>query len=295
MALKNGLTTRILCFIFLLVGLFGPASFVFASVPVNPPVLVGSSQLISATLSSKAVILVDKNSGKILFEKNSSSILVPASLVKVLAIEVILQRGIDLEGLLTVTKQDLTTSGVIVVRPGETFRVIDLIYASLISSDNTAIRTLVRSTGMSSSEFATAMTLRAQQMGATNTVAIEPVGLSLKNKTTALDMVRILSFMNSDDFYKSITSLSQYKFETKAGKKLTKTAKNTNPLFGDPSFNVLAGKTGTLPATGSNLAVLINDGGGREVYAVFLGAKNKVKLMEDVRRVVFWGWNNYSW
>jgi D-alanyl-D-alanine carboxypeptidase len=206
--------------IFLLAWTFFPASFVSASGFTAAPTKVGQEVLLDSGLNSKSVVLVDAGSETVMYQKNATTVSIPASLVKVLAVDVLLARNTDLETLITIQKQDLTTSGVLVVKAGETYRAMDLVYASLIASDNTAIKALARSSGLTTAQFATEMTKRAQQMGAVNTVALEPVGLNVKNKTTAMDLVKILSYMNHSDFYRSVTSLKQYKFETKKVKNL---------------------------------------------------------------------------
>ncbi|PYI46989.1 MAG: hypothetical protein DMF10_07940 [Verrucomicrobia bacterium] len=169
--------------------------------------------------SAASAIVVDANSGKILYEKNADQTRVPASTQKLLTALVVAESGF-LERTVTVQVVDTLAEPVkLNIKAGDTYQRIDLLRALLVKSPNDVARCLARDNAGSIEAFAEIMNRRAQQLGAvhshlaesgflerTVTVQVvdtlaEPVKLNIKAGDTyqRIDLLRALLVKSPND------------------------------------------------------------------------------------------------
>src|SRR5207253_260826 len=139
--------------------------------------------------SAASAIVVDANSGKILYEKNADQTRVPASTQKLLTALVVAESGF-LERTVTVQVVDTLAEPVkLNIKAGDTYQRIDLLRALLVKSPNDVARCLARDNAGSIEAFAEVMNRRAQQLGALNSHFVNPNGLPIPGQySTALDL-----------------------------------------------------------------------------------------------------------
>ena len=89
---------------------------------------------------SRAAVIMDASTGEILFEKNAGSPRPIASLTKLMTGIVFLETDPDLDHDCTITRDDVLGSGHTQLRAGEVVTVRQLLYHSLMSSDNAATK-----------------------------------------------------------------------------------------------------------------------------------------------------------
>ena len=154
----------------------------------------------------KSAVVIESETGKILFDKNAKQKAYPASTTKImtglLAIE-----NLDLEKSITVPEDfQLVDGSSMYLLPGETFKVRELIQAVLIHSANDACVLLAIEISGSVDSFVQLMNQRAAELGATNTHFVNPHGLHDDNHyTTAYDMAIIArEAMKNDEFRKIV-------------------------------------------------------------------------------------------
>ena len=146
-------------------------------------------------LASEAAVLMDAETGQILYDKNAYEILYPASITKILTGLLALEHG-DPGQTLTVSAQAVSqvprTSSHIGLQAGETITMEDALYALAISSANDAAVAIAEGISGSTAEFAELMNKEAAELGTLNSHFVNPNGLpSGEHYTTAYDMALI--------------------------------------------------------------------------------------------------------
>ncbi|MFQ6002503.1 MAG: D-alanyl-D-alanine carboxypeptidase family protein [Candidatus Zixiibacteriota bacterium] len=239
-------------------------------------------------IRAKAALAVDVEKGDILFEKNMERPLPIASLTKLMTALVFLEQNLNLNDSTTITYSDAKSAGRSRLWVGETVSLKDLLHTSLVCSNNRTTKTLVRASGMSLADFVSRMNQKAKEIGLENTCFYEPTGLDEKNRSTALDCVKLLSFALRDSAIASITSKKFYSFTTVYKKRKRRhRIVNTNKLLLS-SLNVKGGKTGYNGASGWCLGTLVEDKDGTKIAAVVLGAPTSIVRFRETRSIIKW-------
>ncbi len=135
-------------------------------------------------------IVIDANSGQVLFEDNADMQNPPASMAKLMAFAVLHDRlaagALTLEAPVTVTAADAKMGGTQVwLKENEIFSVEELIYAMMIQSANDASHALARVAGGSTEAFVEWMNAKARTLGMARTTFRTPHGLPPANRRVA--------------------------------------------------------------------------------------------------------------
>ena len=235
--------------------------------------------------SAASVIVVDANTGKILYEKNADEVRAAASTQKVLTALLVAERGI-LDQPVTVQPVDTMCDPVkLNVKAGDTYQRIDLLRALLVKSPNDVARCLARDHSGSLEAFAQAMNRRAQELGAVHSHFINPNGLPVPGQySSARDLSVIARAAYANPTIRSIVCLPQLEFRYANGR--TRELENTNKLLRRlPYCNGM--KTGYTDAAGK---CLIASGSrvGRDVIVVVLGDTSS-HVWRDASALLSWG------
>jgi D-alanyl-D-alanine carboxypeptidase (penicillin-binding protein 5/6) len=157
-------------------------------------------------LYAKSAVLIEADTGDVIFEKNADSRMYPASTTKIMTVLLGLEKG-DLTS--TVTMDTLSTnletgSSTIPLQVGETINFKDLLYATMVRSGNDGANLIAETIGGSIEGFVDLMNQAAQTMGCTDTHFANPNGLHDDNHyTTARDMAKIArAAMQNEEFAK---------------------------------------------------------------------------------------------
>lgn len=161
---------------------------------------------------SKSAILVNSNTGKVLFEKNANAKMYPASTTKIMTAYLVLSR-LDLSKEVTASKDavsialDSSKMGLV---EGEILSVENLLHALLVKSANDAANVLAEAVSGSIDEFVNLMNETAKELGMNNTNFANPHGYHDDNHyTTAYDMSLIaLKAMENETFAKIVSAQS---------------------------------------------------------------------------------------
>lgn len=167
-------------------------------------------------ITAGAAVLMNLNSGKIIYEKNSSKIVFPASSVKLMTAILVAENVKDLEQQ-TVISQEVIDKAVGNTLPGspmvagEVFTIMDLMYALLLRGANDAAIALAEYVAGSEAEFVIKMNEKAAELGCTNTVFANSHGLhSDAMYTTALDAAKIAAHASTIQHIMDISSTTKY-------------------------------------------------------------------------------------
>ncbi len=222
-----------------------------------------------AVAAPKAAIVVDAETGKILYSDQADATRHPASLTKMMTLYMLFT---SINTGRTSSRSQIAMSAhcaaqpptKLGIKPGQTIRARDAILALVTKSANDVACAIGEHISGTESAFAQAMTAKARQLGMTRTVFRNASGLpDPAQVTTARDMA-ILGKALQDDFPRSF----KY-FDTKSFRYDGKTYTNHNKLLGRVE-GVDGIKTGYTRASGFNLVCSANRG-GRELIAVVLG------------------------
>jgi D-alanyl-D-alanine endopeptidase (penicillin-binding protein 7) len=236
-------------------------------------------------LNVKSGIAIDNKTHKVLYCYNADSMMPVASISKLLTAMVVLD-DYKPDSILIITEEDGTNSAKSSLRIGERITVRDLLHVALIRSDNRAARAISRSISPTYELFANKMNAKAREIGLVNTVMYEPTGLDERNRSTAADCARLINQAMLYPEIARITSLKDYTYRTVDRNKLKRVV-NTNKLVFS-KYRILAGKTGYISESDYCLTTVIEDGSGKKVTVVVLGAPGPQTRFREARRLATW-------
>ncbi len=238
-------------------------------------------------VQAMGALVVDEN-GRELYSRLPDRERPIASISKLAATLVVMDRGLELEGLSTITKADSD-----VARGGARSRLLegltlsnrDLLHAALMGSDNRAIPALGRAVKLSPSQLAMAMTAKARAMGLTKTHFHDPTGLSIANVSTPRETIILLQAVMSNPVLGPITQRVQYDAHP-IGKPPITYVNTYRPAMRN-NVQVLGGKTGYNDDARYCL-VLAAKIDGHTCFMSFLANEGKLTRFGDVARVADW-------
>ena len=233
-------------------------------------ILVMPINVFGLSLSCRSCVLMDSDSGRVLYEKDKDNPRLIASITKIMTAILAIESG-RLEEEVTVGEEVLTMYGSnIYIELGEKMKLLDMVYGLMLRSGNDAAIVIAYFIGGSEENFVKMMNDKAKEIGMTNTVFNNPHGLDevTQNKSTAYDMALLSSYASHNDTYMKIVGTRKYSVQTDKKSYLWY---NRNKLLGSYSY-ATGGKTGYTPSAGRTLvtnashnnlnltAVTLNDG-----------------------------------
>ena len=176
---------------------------------------VNLNSLSAVSSSAKAMCVIEKDSGRILYSKNENEKLPMASTTKIMTAITVLQNCQNLDELITVDDAAVGVEGTsIYLRKDETLTIKDLLYGLMLRSGNDAATALAYHVGGSIEGFTEKMNNLAKTIGATNSHFANPHGLDNPNHyTTAYDLALITGYALNNPIFKEIVSSKTYQIE----------------------------------------------------------------------------------
>lgn len=260
------------------------------------------------SLYALSAVLMDGDSGRVLFEKNGEEQRPMASTTKVMTCILVLESGRTGETAQTSAYAASMPEVHMGAREGESYGVRDLLYALMLESYNDAAVILAEHIGGSTEGFADIMNEKAREIGCEDTWFITPNGLDAQaeteegvkiHSTTAEDLARILRYCiresSAREEFLEITRTPSYTFTDSSGNK-TISCTNHN-AFLSMMEGALTGKTGfTADAGYCYVGALERE--GKTLIVALLGCgwpNNKNYKWSDTRKLMEYGLENYTW
>lgn len=165
---------------------------------------------INPKLNCSAAVLIDQNSGRILYGKNSDKKLAMASTTKIITAIVAIEKG-DLREKVCVSKKAVSVSGSTVgLKEGEKITLEELLYGLMLCSGNDAAIAVAEHIGGSVDNFVALMNDKALKIGAYNTSFKTPHGLDADmHFTTAEDLAFITAYAMKNETFSRIVSTKE--------------------------------------------------------------------------------------
>lgn len=238
--------------------------------------------------TASSAILMDVDSGRVLYEKNKNDERLVASITKIMTAVIAIENG-NLDDVVTVGEEVLTMYGSnIYIELGEKMKLKDLLYGLLLRSGNDAAIVIAVHIGGSEEKFVEMMNKKAKEIGMKNTIYKNSHGLDevTQNYSSAYDMAILSSYANKMDVYREISGTKKWTLST--GTK-SYVWHNRNKLLSLYEY-ATGGKTGYTPSAGRTLvttaskdnlnltAVTLNDGNEYDTHEnLYEYAFNKYK------------------
>lgn len=252
---------------------------------------------IGVVTAASSALVVDAASGAVLFKKNVSDQRSIGSMTKLMTALIFLSDQPDLSAGAAIETSDWREGGRLHLPVGASMTVMDLLKASLISSDNSATIALVRLSGLSEGDFVARMNEKAAEIGMVDTTFVDPTGLSPENRSNAPDLVVLLRAALQDKTILSVTGQAVATVTDAEGN--TYQLENTNELLADfinqEPYGIVGGKTGYLPEAGYCLGIEAQKDGNKNIFVVILGSDSTAGRLHDVKALTVWAYNTYEW
>lgn len=249
------------------------------------------------TTKAKQAFLIDARTGTVLFAKNENDLIPPASLAKIMTMEVVFDalknKEITLEDLYNVSEHAWRTGGApsrtstMFAKLGSDIRVEDLIRGAIVQSGNDS--SIILAEGMAGSEekFAQRMTNRARDIGLSKSIFANPTGLPHPDaKVTMKELVFLAQHMFNTypEFYKYY---AETEFTWNRIRQL-----NRAPLL-NAGIGVDGLKTGFTEASGYGIVSSIEQNGQR-LFLAMSGMKDKKQRISETKKILEWGLRNFQ-
>lgn len=242
-------------------------------------------------LQSQAAILIDADTGQVLFQQNESEKMYPASITKIVTGIIAIEEG-DLEDIVTVSENARQVEGTrVFLETGEQVSLLKLVQGLLINSGNDAGVAIAEHMDGSEEKFAERMNrFVREKAGVIQTNFTNPHGLfHEEHYTTAYDMALISRYAMQNEQFREIVGTYELDW---VGEGWITTIYNHNRLLGD--YEGATGiKNGFVQLSGYTLVGSAKRG-ELELIAVTLNAPSANQLYKDMTALLDYGFEHFE-
>ena len=263
-------------------------------------------------LSATSAILIEADTGRVIFEKNPDNRMFPASTTKIMTVWLALIMADSLEGASYAEKLETRfpvsenatnlapDESSAKFAPGENVRLIDLCYAAMLVSGNDAATAIAEGLGGSVYSFVNMMNEAALSLGCTNTHFMNANGLHDDNHfTTARDLALMSRVAMQNETFRTIVRSPEYTLPKDNIYRARSIANGNNFVAqaegakADRYYADATGiKTGTTSAAG-NCLVASASRDGVNLIAVVLGATSDSARYDDAKKLMEYGFSQF--
>jgi len=257
-------------------------------------------------LYAQSAVLMDADSGRVLYGKNATQILPMASTTKIMTCILALEYG-NPDEMVEVSSYAASMPKVkLYVKEGEQYRLGDLLYSLMLESHNDSAVVIAEAVGGSVEHFAAMMNQKARDIGCYDTYFITPNGLDAKvnesgkvHSTTAADLAKIMAYCVTDspekERFLEITRTQGYDFTNADGTRSFH-CNNHNAFLGMME-EALSGKTGFTNNAGYCYVGAVESEG--RIFTVALLAcgwpNNRSYKWSDMKKLAAYGMEKYQY
>lgn len=240
------------------------------------------------SVNARAALVMDAQTGEVLYSKNSSLAVPIASITKVMTAVVTADARLDMSEEITLQQIDFAGAGgknsSSTLRAGDTMNRAELLLFALMKSENPAAAALARTYPGGRSAFVAAMNAKARQLGMTSTRYAESTGLDPHNVSSARDLGILVSAASQYGLIRQFSTTPTYDFNL--GYRVLK-SNNTNALVRNGGWNINLSKTGYINEAG-RCVVMHTTVNSRPAVVVLLGASTSQARTNDATNLLNW-------
>ena len=247
-------------------------------------------------ISAKSAILIDQNTGKVLYKKNENEKLAMASMTKIMSLLLIMEKidegVIKYDDIVEISQEASSMGGSqIFLNPGDKYKVKDLLKGVAMASANDAVVALAEKTYGSKESFIEAMNKRAEELNLKNTHFVNVHGLDDENHySSSYDMAIMAKELLKYEKILDYTKVYEEYLQKPDGSQIWLV--NTNKLvrFYDgvdglkTGYTAKAGYCLTATAKKNNLRLI----------SVVMGEESIEKRSQDTVKLLNYGFNTYK-
>ena len=252
------------------------------------------AEIESPKVEARGAILMEAESGRVLWERNSEEPMAMASTTKIMTAIIALERG-NLDDVVTASAYAARQPEVNMdLTEGEELRLRDLLYALMLMSYNDAAVAIAEHISGDVESFCTVMTDKARELGAKSTVFGTPSGLDQgEHHSTAYDMALITRYaLQNEEFVRLIN----VPYVTVQSNRRSIDLRNKNRLLSEYS-GAIGVKTGFTGRAGQCFVGSAERDGMKLISVVLAsgwGAEGREQKWIDTKRILDYGFENYS-
>ncbi len=268
-------------------------SFVISLFQISPNPIFAKNN--SPKVTAKGAILIDFETGRVIWEKNALSPLPMASTTKIMTAITAIENG-NLSDIVTVSKKaSLAPPVKMKLVKNEKITLKNLLYSLMLQSSNDAAIAIAEHIGTSVENFCKIMTEKAKTLGAKDTLFVTPNGLDSGNHhSTPYDMALITRYALKNETFREIITTKNVSFKSN---KQSYNITNKNRLLSEfagangvkTGFTGKAGHCFVGSAKQNNLWLI------SVVLASGWGNKGKEQKWIDTKEILNYGFANYEY
>jgi serine-type D-Ala-D-Ala carboxypeptidase (penicillin-binding protein 5/6) len=242
-------------------------------------------------IDAKSALIMDYNTGLILYGKNINEEMPMASLTKIMTAILILEHH-SLSEVVTVPSSYSSLEGVrIWLSKGEQLTVGDLLKALLIRSAGDAAMALAEFHSGTVEDFVKEMNERAKELNLIHTHYVNPIGLDAKGHySSAADLATITKYALHFPAFREIVKQDSATITSVDGR-TSHSFESTNYLL-NSYLDIEGVKTGTTDEAGESLINLARGAQGQQVIAVLLNSPGR---FQENKSMIDWALRSYLW
>ena len=246
--------------------------------------------------NAKSALLMDFNSGEVLYQKNENEALPPASMTKIASMLLIMEEidagRLSFDDDVTISERASSMGGSqLFLQAGEVYKVRELLKGVAVASGNDAIVALSEKAFGSVENFVAKMNEKASSLGLTSTVFKNPHGLDAEGHTSsARDMAILARELIKHEKILEFTRIYEDYLKKNDGTSIWLVNTNRLVRFYDgvdglkTGFTQTAGYCLTATAKKNNLRLI----------AVVMGEETSDKRSSDITNMLNYGFNSYK-
>lgn len=260
--------------------------------------------VLDTEIQAEGAVLMDANSGTVLYQKNEHEKYFPASITKVLTAVIVLERVDNLEEMVefspdAVGKNLEPNSTVIAASAGDRLSVRDCLYSLLLHSANDCANALAEHVAGSNEAFAELMNEKAEELGCKSSHFMNPSGLNNpEHYSSAYDMALIMQYAIRNPLFREIDKVQAYTHAPISRYPNPDAPENTvyahhrmmRRSYRDFYEGVFAGKTGYTTLAGNTLLTAAERDGLTLVAVILNGHSTQYS---DTRKLFDFGFSSF--
>jgi serine-type D-Ala-D-Ala endopeptidase (penicillin-binding protein 7) len=239
-------------------------------------------------LASSKALIINQNTGEVLFAKNTNEPTPIASITKLMTAMVMLDAKLPQDEVIEISDEDIDylkgTSSRLTI--GTQMTRGEFLQLALMASENRAASTLASNYPGGRSIFVRAMNTKARLLGLTNTHFVDPTGLDSENVSTAEDLAKLVQAAYQYSEIRAATTTADRQVYLD-GREYPVTFKNTNGLVREGEWEIGLSKTGFINEAGRCLVMQATIA-GEPMIVVLLDSNGKLTRIGDANRVRKW-------
>src|SRR5260221_464945 len=237
-------------------------------------------------LRPASALVLDADTGEIVFTKNSDAVLPIASITKLMTAMVIIDRGLDLEQRVVLSREDvdLRKGSKSRLRSGAVLTRDELLMIALMASENRAAAALSRTYPEGTEGFVEAMNRKAAGLGMTDSRFVDATGLSSRNVSSARDLAKLVHAAHGYELIREYSTRDRATV-TVYGRPMA--FRNTNGLVRSSHWEIGLSKTGYISEAGRCLVMRVRLA-SEDLIVVPLDSLGKQSRIGDANRIKKW-------